>query len=281
MKRRSLPEEPSNVDRWIVSYADFITLLFAFFVVMYAISSVDARKFERISQGMKTAFVDGTRGAQPILSDLGLAEQGGAATSQIEATAMAPDTEAGSGSPLGLLRDRVESALGTVMDPEAREQTLRVTLDDRGLVLSLSAQEFFRPGRAKISRDMEPVVDSIGKVLSGIHTGIRVEGHTDDKPIRSGRYPSNWELSSQRATSVVRRLVEVSNVAPERLSAAGYASYRPLVRNDTDENRAVNRRVDIIILAPVEDTDDPAEIRQERELSAIIKRLPASLPDTR
>ena len=270
--------EANDTDRWLLSYADFITLLFAFFVVLYAISSVDARKFDRISQGMKSAFVDAPNGAQPILVELGLAERGGAADADIEVSNQQLDGESGEGTQLGLLQDRVERAIGTVMDPNAIEAPVRVARSNRGLVISLAANDFFEPGSSRISEAQIPTLDAISGVLRKIHSPVRIEGHTDDQPIRSRRYPSNWELSTQRATAVVRWLIETANIPAERLAAAGFADVRPLVPNLSEKNRAINRRVEIVILAPLEDPNIQASKRRDAELNDLIRRLPSQLP---
>jgi len=273
-RRARVRVEPRDLrERWVVSYADFITLLFAFFVVMYAISTVDTRKFERVSVGMKDAFVAGPRGGQPILLDLLM--PGGAGGRAPEALADHAPTahEAGARTPQwAAVRDGLEGSLGRVLSPEVRSRALRMEATPRGFVVSLSAGHLFEPGSDHFAPDAAALLDGIGSVLSTVHAPVRFEGHTDDTPVRSGRFASNWELSAARATRVLQYLIQRHDLRPERLSVAGYGPHRPLVANDSAEARARNRRVDVVLVAdPLAGYEPPGP---DGELTRLLDRLP-------
>ena len=262
MRRRRKPEEPENHDRWVVSYADFITLLFAFFVVMYAISTVDAKKFENVSASLKEALFE----KPPVAMPIPLAGLGGDSPAQRTAPA------GPAGPPLGLLRDRI--ATGLERGPaSAANDAVRMTTTPRGLVISLAASRFFAESSAELTAEALPVLESIGAVLAPLRLAVRVEGHTDDRPIATERYPSNWELSAARATAVVRYLQEQHGLAPERLTASAYAAYRPVAPNADDAGRARNRRVDVVVLSPLEAMAEPDPVMQEMQAREALDAL--------
>jgi chemotaxis protein MotB len=219
--RRLRHEAPrASQERWLVSYADFITLLFAFFATMYAISTVDAQKLASMVDSMHTAF--DTRG--------------------VPRPAAVPRP---SGAPERMRQDDLVQRLRERLD----STSVNVELDQRGIVVSMREAGSFPTGSA----DLSPVARDVLRELAAMTGGdealkLRVEGHTDDVPIQTGRFASNWELSTARATTVVTYLVQQLGVAPQRLSAAGYGEFHPRVPNASVEDRAQNRRVDIIIL---------------------------------
>ncbi len=223
-----------------MSYADFVTLLLAFFVTMYAISTVDAKKLERAVSAFQDAFPDRTGGAHGVL----------------------PGSRAATPGPAALPKGESE-----LLNVEARlfyrlraigEDRVELTRDHRGLVISVRETGSFPLGRADLGEHARALFGEIGRSLADLPNGVRVEGHTDDVPIHNGRFSSNWELSTARATAVVAFLVEQVGIAPNRLSAAGYAEFHPRAANDTPEHRARNRRVDIVVLnARTEHTEEP------------------------
>ena len=219
-------------DRWIVSYADFMTLLFAFFTTLYAASSVDVTNWSTVAAGLSSSFHSSGDSAvarqQPVIGGDGVLPGGRGVTSD--------------GLPhvkTELLRD-----LGDVL--QTRE--LLLTNDRRGLVLSIPEAGAFPVGSADISPQAHSLIARISAALVRLPNAIRVEGHTDDTPIHTSRFGSNWELSTARATSVVEYLIENGGMAANRLSAAGYAEFHPLAESSDPASRARNRRVDIIIL---------------------------------
>ncbi len=278
MRRRARIEPQHDLrERWVVSYADFITLLFAFFVVMYAISTVDTRKFERVSVGMKEAFVEGPRGAQPVLLDLVMPGGAGGLAPEARDQRNPTSREPGSIAPQwAAVRDELEGSLGQVLDTDALEETVRIQSSPRGLVVSLAAGQIFEAGSTEFTDRAGPVLSAIAGVLEGVATPVRFEGHTDDAPIRSAAYPTNWELSAARATRVLRHVLASADLRPERLSVAGYGSHRPLVPNDSAQSRARNRRVDVVLIAdPLAGYEPPGP---EAELSRLLDRL-GPVPD--
>ena len=221
-------ESRENPDRWLVSYADFITLLFAFFTTLYAISVVDVEKAERLVSSIRQSFHEG--GDSAIQGDDALALPG-------EGTSVSERTR------LELLGDRVRE----LQRRPGFEDGLRVRQTEEGLVISLADSAFFGAGGAAIPPEATPVLEELAKLLAELPNHVRIEGHTDDRPISSAQFPSNWHLSAARAVEVVRFL-ERAGIASYRLSASGFAAERPLVSNESEEGRRLNRRVDAVVL---------------------------------
>ena len=216
-------------DRWLVSYADFITLLFAFFVVLFATEESDKTKKVELAASIQSAFNQmGIFGAHAkVLPKVNAAGGGGLAEDGMDMAVF-------------------EHKLGEVAGPEIASGVIGMHESESGLVVSLEEAGFFDSGIAEVRPSALPVLNRIAAVLP--ETGLRVEGHTDDVPIHTPQYASNWELSSARASSIARLLLVHSNVHAESLSVAGYAEFHPAASNDTAEGRARNRRVDIVVL---------------------------------
>jgi chemotaxis protein MotB len=240
VNRRRRPRRHTNHERWLVSYADFITLLFAFFVVLYASSQVDKRKVSKLALAIQVAFQE--MGAFP--SSTGIAER----TSKLPPLAsLHANSVAGSSdqNDLATLQSELQQAL-------QREIAMRQVLLHRetdGLVITLREFGFFASGSASFKPESLPALDRIASILAIRTYKLRIEGHTDNVPIHTAQMASNWELSASRATELVRLLIQRYRFAPSRLSAAGYAEYHPMASNLTAQGRAQNRRVDIVILA--------------------------------
>lgn len=244
MSRKTRHSHVSH-DRWLVSYADFITLLFAFFVVMFASSRQDHTKVKQVESSIRAAFQ--SMGVFPAVSD----------KSNLSSATMIPPA----GVAMVTLGDDVESLPGVMEDlnnmkrrmehdlaPQITNGTVAITLGRGGLLISLRDVGFFESGSAIPKNSSIPTLDVIGRGLAAVPYNIRIEGHTDNVPIRNSQYPSNWELSTARATELTRLFIEKDRVGPARLSAAGYAQYHPIASNLTEEGRGRNRRVDIIVL---------------------------------
>ena len=249
MSRKKHPEHV-NHERWLVSYADFITLLFAFFVVLFASSQSDKKKQLKLSEAMQTAFTPlGTFDAHsktPPLTDINAS----AITNSIPSPIVRP-----------LPSSSTESQQETLEQTEARLRKLiaeqvaaggippggiamRITTD--GLVISLHEAGFFPSGSAEVRPASIPMISILANTLP---TGpLRVEGHTDNVPIHTAQFASNWELSTARSTAIARLLLERGPIDPVNLAAAGYAEFHPVAGNDTEGGRTQNRRVDIILL---------------------------------
>ncbi len=226
-RRRVHAAQGPSHDRWLVSYADFITLLFAFFTTMYAISTVDAQKLVSVVGSMQEAF-DSTARPAPVV------RTPSARPSQTTPTDAAPSRE---------------QRLAELLRARLAHRAVDVEIDRRGVVVSLREAGSFPRGSADLSEAAREVLGELAATLgAGATHTLRVEGHTDDIPMRSGRFASNWELSTARATSVVSYLVQDLGLEPGRLSASGYGEYHPRVPNTTEADRARNRRVDVVIL---------------------------------
>jgi len=224
MRRRGSEEEHDNADRWVVSYADFITLLFAFFTVMYAVSRVDSAKLRDFAGSARAAFGPAGPGAgKPV----------------IEGIVPIPRTAN------GLKQEAVR-----IVEAAGAGGAVTVRRDPRGLVLSMGENVLFDPGQAAAKPSSSDALSAVAAIVKKTRGDAVVEGHTDSLPIANSRYASNWELSAARATDVLARLIKEHGIAPARLSAAGYAEFRPIASNASPEGRALNRRVDVVVLLP-------------------------------
>ena len=250
MARKKKPEEHANHERWLVSYADFITLLFAFFVTMYAISQVDAKKLGRLVQSMRVAF--DTQLFDAGSSKLSLSEGGMGGIEQQKLVESIQPLVA-TGDTLKRVRDTIQSRL--IKDRFVDK--VRFVQDQRGLVISLTEAGFFDPGEADLKGSSLIVLDAIAEAAMTLPNQIRIEGHTDNTPIHTERFPSNWELSTARATYIISYLLGKFPFPPARLSAAGYGEYRPVASNGSSEGRAMNRRVDLVILNEAAERQEP------------------------
>lgn len=244
-RRRQMLHGPVSHERWLVSYADFITLLFAFFTTLYAISTVDAQKLSAVVDSMQVAFANGE------IRDVsaGRSPGAGGVPARIALPARPdPVGPGGRGMPEAQAT-AVESRLAESLAGQIGEGTVSMEIDPRGLVISIREAGSFATGSAELSPVAEGVLLEIARTVTDVGNALRVEGHTDDVPISTERYRSNWELSTARATTVVAFLVN-AGLAPERLSASGYGEFHPKVLNDTEAGRGRNRRVDIVVLNP-------------------------------
>jgi chemotaxis protein MotB len=253
MARKKKHPEHVNHERWLVSYADFITLLFAFFVVMFAASNSDQKKAGKIAQAVQSAFremaIFDPSGKMVPIADGAAGMGAGAAimNSDESAAAMAKlmdPAKAAGRPPIGEVRARLE----TLLKDEIENRTISFKQDARGLIISLTESGFFDPGSAVIHSSAFPVIDRIASTLRPLSYGIRVEGHTDNVPIHTAQFPSNWELSTARATTVLQYLISTARIPAPRLSAIGYGEYRPVAANDLPQGRAANRRVDLVVI---------------------------------
>jgi chemotaxis protein MotB len=252
MSRRVKKEEHANHERWLVSYADFITLLFAFFVVLYGMSAVDAKKMKQVAFSFQQAFsVTGNAaiGSIPVI-DAELAQSLADSPSVLpELSPIVTSLVQGEQIELEKIEQEVKEVLQNSTDNKRLLQMVYLHIDEHGLIISLSAKYFFDSGKAVLRPEVFPIIDQLAHILQSLDREIRIEGHTDDVPIQTASYPSNWELSAARATYVIKYLVEKFGFSPQRLSAVGYAEFRPVAPNSTDEGRARNRRVDVVVLS--------------------------------
>lgn len=256
---RPRPRPHTNHERWLVSYADFITLLFAFFVVLYASSQVDQRKVGKLAMAIQVAFQElGVFPASTTQIPLDTSEPMPLSPVQaIENVKHNADLRRIVSSPDGPLGAPSEEANLTTLQVELQQalqheiavHTVALHRETEGLVISLREFGFFDSGSAALKPSALPALDRIASILSVRTCPLRIEGHTDNVPIHTAQMASNWELSTARSTELVRLLILRYHFSPERLSAAGYAEYHPLASNETPQGRAQNRRVDVVILS--------------------------------
>jgi chemotaxis protein MotB len=241
MKRRRQREEVDNHERWLVSYADFITLLFAFFVVMYALSTVNEGKYRILSDSVSTAFRNvhlNTMSQLPTAAPLPIQvlPKPKPATKSQDETRLKQREKMRS----------VANDIVKVMAPLVAEGKVRVIETSRGVTIEINDSVLFAPGQAVLQPPLVKAMTAIADVLVPTEFPITIEGHTDNVPIKTQQFPSNWELSAVRATTVLRLFAD-TGVAPERLTAIGYADTHPVESNGSVEGRARNRRVTILI----------------------------------
>ena len=247
-------------NRGVVSYADFITLLFAFFVVLYASSQVDKRKVGRLALAIQVAFqqlgVFETSNTQIPLNDsepvpfsqvqvIENAER----TTDLERFVQPMKGILSPVPPSAPLKD-VQAELEKALAPEISKRIVEVTQRREGLVISLREIGFYESGSSVPRASSRDAIDRLAAILKARHESLRIEGHTDNVPIHNGHFDSNWELSTARASELVKLMILHYHFAPNRLSAAGYAEFHPVASNDNPEGRARNRRLDVVILNP-------------------------------
>ena len=259
MSRRRKPAAHVNHERWLVSYADFITLLFAFFVVLYASSQVDHKKVGKLATAIQVAFQEmgvfqTTATKVPVnLEDpmaFGTVEalDSWRRNTTVTENAGRPDGVPGGGAESGSLGP-LQQELEVILAPEIARQEVSMKREAEGLVISLREAGFFESGSAQMKQGSEPAFDRIAAVLRKRNCRLRIEGHTDNVPIHNAKFSSNWELSASRATEIVRLLIVRDGFDAQNLGAAGYAEYHPAASNRTAQGRGQNRRVDIVILS--------------------------------
>ncbi|TAK05471.1 MAG: flagellar motor protein MotD [Candidatus Manganitrophaceae bacterium] len=219
-------EEHENMERWLVSYADFITLLFAFFVVMYSTSSVHEGKYRAVADSINSAF-------HPIVAF---------SSSNIRLTPKSSGSEMFN---IGLNLYRKFEEGVKKLDHSGRIKVIR---EGRGMVIRISESLAFETGQAEILPEFAKALDQIAEWIVDAPNDIQIEGHTDNIPINTPHYSSNWELSASRASQIVRYFIEHHAMSPDRFSVAGYAEFRPIATNETLEGRSKNRRIEIVLL---------------------------------
>ncbi len=250
--KKRIIEEPQNHERWLVSYADFITLLFAFFVVMYSISSVNTSKYESLSEALEDAFVP-HKNEQKTIEPI----QVGVTPTDIKPIILDNPTteEVKKRQQLSeeILRERriltqVSDDLQEVLEPYIDKDLVTVKKHDFWVELEMNSELLFLSGEAELSHKASPVLKKVAEVIRLLPNMVNVEGYTDNIPIDTVEFPSNWDLSSARAVSVVRKLIE-NHISPLRLSAVGYGEFHPIADNRTEEGRFKNRRVILVLMS--------------------------------
>lgn len=238
--RRRHPEHV-NHERWLISYADLITLLFALFVILYAESKADREKFQKVQESMQEAFGETIPAPAPAPTPIPSSVVSGAAPAVPDQTLMQT-------------RDAIQESLKLETGVADLNNKVQFAEDDRGLIVRLAAPDFFDDGVVEARVELRPLLDRIAKVLETVPNGVRVEGHTDIEE-ESPNQPRGWELSADRAAWVVKYWIKRWGLDPARLSAAGLSHFHPLTQRKDDYSRGKNRRVEIIILRNPKKTD--------------------------
>ena len=249
MRRRRRVKDAGHPERWMVSYADFVTLLFALFVVLFASTYHDKKTIQRVSSAVKNGFQElGTFTGSASLQDISSTDSsklGGVLNiNDLNGVKISPSA-GNAGIDVAELHRKLAQALGKEID--RREVELRMTPE--GFVISLHELGFFDSGQARLLPGAADKIKRIAAVLMQYGLDMRVEGHSDNVPIHNASFNSNWELSTARATVVAMMLINDAGFDPQRMSIAGYAEYHPVASNDTPAGRQANRRVDIVIVA--------------------------------
>jgi chemotaxis protein MotB len=260
MSRKKRHEEHVNHERWLVSYADFITLLFAFFVVLYSSSQVDKRKVGKLSLAIQVAFqqmgvFETSNTKLPLSTTEPMPFQDVQAIENVVRSDdlqrfVQPAKGALSNALLAADITDIQGEIERALAPEIQRHVVQLTPRREGLVISLREIGFFESGSATLRDSSQDAIDRLATILQNRDELLRIEGHTDNVPIHTAQFQSNWELSTARATQLIEMFIDRYHFLPGRLAAAGYAEYHPVDSNSTPEGKAHNRRVDIVVLRP-------------------------------
>jgi chemotaxis protein MotB len=256
-RRKAAPKE--NHERWLVSYADLVTLLFAFFVVMFASTQTDHTRAKQISEGVQEALKAGSTPPKIAAIMGGTIDDKGRGNALLHGPAMpaasktTQDEIKNLAAAAALLRDRLQK--------EIKSGAVDVRVEERGVIIGLNSAVFFSTGVDTIDPSAYPTLRQVAEIINRLPNALRLEGHTDSVPINTQRFPSNWELSAARSIAMLRFFNERCQVAVERMAIVGYADNSAIDSNETAQGRRRNRRVDIVI---VSETRLPAEAQPSR-----------------
>jgi chemotaxis protein MotB len=243
MSKHAEEHEEHPDERWLVSYADFITLLMVLFVILYSMGQIDAKKYKLLAESMRTAF---TLGGAAQVVDSQINQAGGNSDQGSSKPIVVP------GIPEGPTQsEEVAGQLTNMLASQNLGSEVSVQTNIEGIMISLSEKLIFKEGQADLPAEALPVLDTIAEMLRPIENKVRLVGHTNDVPSSNPTYPTNWELSLARATSVAKYLMN-SGIAPDRFIIAGQGEYAPIFPNDSPEHRDLNARVEIIIIYQVD-----------------------------
>lgn len=251
MARKKEPEKAANHERWLVSYADFITLLFAVFVTLYAMSQVDKKKIEEVAQSYRSAFgVVNTQGQSNKVNVVPQTDVAPIPTVK-PPPAQAPRSDRNSSAKPRASHNTFRQMLVQLekyLNEQKASDQVKVNIGTRGMVISLKEGGFFGSGSAVVKSSAFLLLAKIAQIIEPYDNPISFEGHTDNLPIHSSQFPSNWELSSARATNLAHYFIDYHSLSPQRIGVTGYGEFRPITANTSEEGRRENRRVDVVIL---------------------------------
>ncbi len=255
-RRGAEAEKEQNLERWLLTYADMITLLLIFFVVMFTISNINAKKLAQVSAAVSQAL---------------LGQNSGYFLGEAPGPLLIKENTTPGGKTEMVNMKSAKEQIEKYIKEQGLKGKVEVSQEERGLVISLKEALLFRIGSAEITPEAREIMLRVGQILAKLPNSIRIEGHTCNLPINTVLFPSNWELSTTRATNVVRFLVSQVGMKSEKLSATGYGEFRPIVANTSESNRARNRRVDIVVLKSFFDLAEPGKAGQEK-LDELLKQ---------
>lgn len=259
MAKKKHEEAHENHERWLITYADLITLLMVFFVVMFSMARADQGKFSKLAASLQQAFrVDVLRGNDP--TEIGGNDGAAMITTVLQSSLAPPSIVHVADSKIVSTLAELNEAISQIPQISTTARNVEVGAGRDGVVISMSGNALFDSGRADLKADGVVLLDALAPRLRDMPNEVRIEGHTDAVPISTPLFPSNWELSSARATTVARRLIEFGGIKANRLIAAGYGDSRPAASNDTREGRARNRRVDVVIIASAAQTQATLQV---------------------
>lgn len=257
MRRKLYYDYPDEPNRWVVSYADFTTMLLALFIVLYAVSQMDIANMKIFTNSLKNSF------SNIQIESKQKRKQLEAIFATTKAKILSIPVEKTFNEQIESLQEKLENTRENIskdmvqldnvknllVEKFGTQNQINMVQSERGLTISLADTVLFDTGSADIKNAAKPTLEEIAKILEELPNTIRIEGHTDDQPITTPKYPSNWELSTARATSIVKLFIDKYGFNPDKISAAGYGEYKPVDLNTTPEGRQKNRRVDIVVLS--------------------------------
>lgn len=245
---KKCPECKAGAPEYMLTYGDLVTLLMCFFVLLFAMSSTDAQKFEALMvsfQGSAGILPGGTSMSEASMQFEGMPEKNTSVSSEVQLDSM----------------EKLKEEIQNQLNKNNLGSSVDLNIEARGLVIRFPDNVLFDSGSAIIKGDALPSLKAIGGILvekDYAQSFIRVEGHTDNVPISTSQFPSNWELSTARSTNVIKYMINNTQISPDRLSASGYGEYKPIANNNDASGRSKNRRVDIVVLKSLEATTEPS-----------------------
>jgi chemotaxis protein MotB len=258
MALKKEPEKHANHERWLVSYADFITLLFAVFVVLYAMGQSDKKKVEEVMKSIQESFGMANAGATAPKINV-IASQQITVIPSLKPEMRTAPMERGRGKTRAEEKDfrQIKAAIEAYLIKQGAKDKVSLEITRRGLIVSLKEIGFFASGQADIKPEAYELINTIAEAVTQYNNPLRIEGHTDNIPISTAQFPSNWELSTSRATHALKYLMKNFDIDANKISATGYAEFRPLAGNETSEGRAKNRRVDLVMVSSEAERGEP------------------------
>lgn len=261
MALKKEPEKHVNHERWLVSYADFITLLFAVFVTLYAMSQTDKKKVEEVMASLQSSFGMANVGAPAPKINVIPSKTMNIMPSLKPEISITPAMRAQHGQSRVRAEEKdfrqIKSSIEAYLVKQGAQNKVALNITRRGLIVSLKEAGFFDSGQATIKPEAYELINTIGETVTQYSNPMRFEGHTDNLPISTAHFPSNWELSSARAVNGLKHMIRHFNVDPDKISAAGYGEFRPIADNSTADGRARNRRVDLVMLSDEGERGEP------------------------